>query len=155
MKRIGIGIALFILGVTVTCVWLAHGGSRTGSLQAGFIGRTNVAGGGYSVLGLTNRTSRDVAFKVEVQALGPQGWGNVLYNTEGPNSVCTGWIGGHSNALVQVAAPERDVRFCLTYERVPNRLENYISWSLVALRMKPPFPPHSMTVLLSPGNIEP
>ena len=78
-----------------------------------------------------------------------------MYKMSGPNSVCTGWIGGHSNTLVQVASPQKDVRFCLTYEPVPNRLEYYVSWTLVALNIKSPFLPHTVTELIYPGNTEP
>lgn len=147
MKRI-IPIAIVaIAAIFAVLLWVGRGSSRGGPLVATFLGRTNNL---YSLLDITNRSRHDMAFKVEVQELGPRGWGPIGY--KGPNSVPGGWLGGCSNTLIKVAAPEKDARLYLTYARVPTQIEKYISWRLASLGIRSPLRPHNRTVLIYPDN---
>jgi len=149
MKRIIPVAILVIAAICGVSLWVARGSSSGRPLIVTFLGRTNNL---YSLLGITNRSRHDMAFKVEVEALGPRGWGPIRYNMDRANSSAGGWLGGCSNTLIRVTAPEKDARLYLTYQRVPTQMENYISWTLAPLGIGSPLQPHSRTVLIYPDN---
>ena len=155
MKRYAPVVAVLLVAIAGVFFLLAlDGSSQNGSLVVVFLSQTNAnATVSYAILGLTNRSSYPVAYKVDVEALGRGGWGPIRYNPrdlQHPDTSCAGWLGRGSNALVELAGPQESVRFCVSYQRVPSRMENHISWALTSLRITYPLNPRMKTLLVYP-----
>ncbi len=154
MKRL-LPILLIVVGlVCATSVWLAYKGSGGGPLDFKVVGRTNDAVGvSCAVVVISNRASRAFAYTLDVQSLGRDGWEQLAQNLQARSGTAfsaAGWLGGGSNVLVQVAVPEKQTRFYLSYRRVPTSVENLVSWTLGAVGIRSPLSPRRNEMLVYP-----
>jgi hypothetical protein len=135
----------------LACIWIQLHRSQSGPLVGTYLYHTNTVNGhGTAILRVENRSRRGYAFKVETDHLEDSVWGRIAYPGGSLNSSCAGFVGGESNILVQVHAPDKDERFCITYCRIPSRLENYASWTVTWTGMRYPFGPKDKTIFIYP-----
>jgi hypothetical protein len=118
-------------------LWFARRAPLPAPLAATYLGCSNVqAGFGVALLEITNRSRRDYTLSVQTETVGNRGWepmGRAVYRSgSGPQTSYEGWVGAHSNLVLQILAPEQGERFRLTYQPVPTKLENDVSWTLVS-----------------------
>jgi hypothetical protein len=148
-------LGLLLAALVFVCLGVFMHPGPGAPLTARYLYHTNVANGhGVAFLQIRNLSQRDISFKVDSQSLVDQRWVSILYhlNSPGPNSSFSGWLGPRSNVVIQVAAQEKDERFCLSYCRVPTRPENYLSWGLTWVGLSSPFAQKETTVFIYPGQ---
>ncbi len=154
MRRYWPVAVLVLAAAGLLAVWLGRSSGRAGPLTVTFLGSSNPNSTlGYSTLEITNRSSQAFAYLLEVETQGSAGWGTIRYQRDdplAPQTSIAGWVSGGSNALLQIAAPQNRLRYVFRYQRVPSRLENYVSWTLASVGIRSPFAPRKNTVLIYP-----
>lgn len=150
-KIFGLSGLLLFSSLLVVAIGLL---SRRGQpLVVTYLYHTNTVNGhGTAILRVQNRTPRDYAFTVDTESLVDRKWGQIVYRNGDLNSSCSGFVGGGSNILVQVRAPEENERFFLRYSMVPSQLENHASWALTRAGIKYPFGAKDQTIVIYPGK---
>jgi hypothetical protein len=117
-------------------------------MEAVFVCRTNTL---ICLVLLTNKSVPPLTYTATAETrLGAAGWARVQSGEASANNSCSGWVGGHSNLTIQVFAPEKDSRISISYERVPSRVENWITWTFSSVRIRPPFRPTRHTMFIYP-----
>jgi hypothetical protein len=155
MKPWARALGLLLVALIFVCLWGSLHPGPSVPLTARYLYHTNIANGhGVAFLEISNRSLREFSYTVDSELFVDQRWGRLLYhlNSSGPNSSCSGWLEPRSNVVVQVAAPEKDERFCLSYCRVPTRPENYLSWCFTWVGVRYPFAQKETTIFIYPGQ---
>ncbi len=152
MKRLARTWPLLIGLAAALCAWLALRSTRDGPLLVRCATRTagTASPGSYEVQ-ITNLSSHAYAYGVETEALVGQSWTVIRpRGLERYNSTTCGWLPGHSQCTVQITAPDSQTRFELNYERVPTRVENWVSWAFTWAGVKYPLSPRSRHLTVYP-----